>query len=104
MSAPSEIRTASIATKSTRQRWTVPAGLLFLGALIAIGVLPRIERRREAEYVAHATETSVATVSAVRATMAPPTSELLLPGNTEPITVAAIYARANGYVRQRFVD
>jgi RND family efflux transporter MFP subunit len=28
----------------------------------------------------------------------------LLPGNTEAINIASIYARANGYIRQRFVD
>jgi RND family efflux transporter MFP subunit len=82
----------------------LPGGLVLLAILIAIGVLPRLERRREAESVAHASEISIPAVSAVSATVAPPTSELLLPGNTEPLTVAAVYARANGYVRRRYVD
>jgi RND family efflux transporter MFP subunit len=43
-------------------------------------------------------------VLARKAKAASPTSEVILPGNTEAINVATIYARANGYIRQRFVD
>jgi RND family efflux transporter MFP subunit len=104
MLTPAETDISSTGSKSTRRRWIIPAGLVFLAILITIGVLPRLERRREAEFVANASEVSIPVVSAVRATQAPPTSELLLPGNTEAINVAAVYARANGYVRQRFVE
>jgi RND family efflux transporter MFP subunit len=104
MSAPAEIKVQSFSAKPARRRWIAPAGLLFLAALIAIGILPRLERKREAEFVAHAQETPVPMVSAVKASAAPAASELVLPGNTEPLNVAAIYARSSGYVKQRFVD
>ena len=43
-------------------------------------------------------------VLVTKAKIAAANAELLLPGNTEAINVASIYARANGYVRERMVD
>ena len=65
---------------------------------------PRLSRQRRAEAVAHAATTELPLVNVVRAQPAPPNSELLLPGNTEAVTTARIYARADGYVRKRLVD
>jgi RND family efflux transporter MFP subunit len=82
--------------------------LLGLGAIIllllAVGIVPRLQRRNRAAAQARQAEEAVPVVSAARATAAPAVSELLLPGNTQAITEASIYARSNGYVRERLVD
>lgn len=80
------------------------AGAAIIVLLLAGGVWPRLSRSRRAVAVAHAAETQVPVVNVVRAQVAPSTAELLLPGNTEAITMARIYARASGYIGRRMVD
>lgn len=82
----------------------VLAALALIVLLVAIGVWPKLNRSRRAIAVAHAAETELPVVNVVRAQLAPATAELILPGNTEAVTVAHIYARASGYVSKRFVD
>jgi RND family efflux transporter MFP subunit len=72
--------------------------------LIAAGVLPRLGRQREAVAIARAAEVSLPSVVTTKAVATSGSADLLLPGNTEAINVASIYARANGYVRERLVD
>jgi hypothetical protein len=76
-----ELRRPGNEAQPARRRWVVPAALAFVAMLIAIGVVPRLARRSEAQSLAQASETGVPVVSVVRATPAPPISELLLPGN-----------------------
>jgi RND family efflux transporter MFP subunit len=80
------------------------SAVLLLILLIAAGVLPRLGRQREAVAIARAAEVSLPSVMTAKAVSTSNSSDLLLPGNTEAITVASIYARANGYVRERLVD
>jgi RND family efflux transporter MFP subunit len=75
-----------------------------LCALLAIGIVPRIRRRQAALDQVHASDNRVATVSAVRAQAAAGSSDLTLPANMLAVSVASIYARSNGYVRERYVD
>jgi RND family efflux transporter MFP subunit len=82
----------------------VAAGALALSLVVFAGVLPRVARRQEAFAIAHAAETSLPSVLVTKAKTVAGNSELLLPGNTEAINVASIYARANGYIRERMVD
>ena len=72
--------------------------------LLGIGISPRIERRARAAGIADAAAVSPPTVVLVKATLSPGSSEVELPGSIQAINVASIYARANGYVRERFVD
>ena len=44
MSTPAQIQAPGADSKSIGRKWIVPAGLVFLATLIAIGVLPRLER------------------------------------------------------------
>lgn len=86
------------------RRIRILAAIAVVLLLLAAGIWPRIMRNRRAVDVAHAGSAELPLVNVVRAQDAPQTSELLLPGNTEAVTSARIFARANGYVRQRFVD
>jgi len=72
--------------------------------LLILGIVPRLGRRDAAMAQARSVEDDVPIVSTSQVKAAPPSSELLLPGNTQAVTVAAIYARASGYVSKRLVD
>jgi RND family efflux transporter MFP subunit len=75
-------------------------GILFVFA----GILPRITRYHESLAVAHAAGTTLPAVSVTAARTSGSAAEVVLPGSTEALNVAAIDARATGYVRERLVD
>ncbi len=78
--------------------------LLLLVALLAVGYLPR--RARE-NILAAGLEQQKVTLPQVNVALAAGTassSDLLLPSNITPITEAVINARADGYLKRRYVD
>ena len=77
--------------------------VIAVGGLIALGVIPRLHRNDRADETAQAASNKPI-VSVVRSRTADAASELQLPGNVEPINVAVLYARTNGYLHERFVD
>jgi len=92
-------------TTRPKRRMTRILGFAALVLLLLIlGIVPRLERRDAAVAQARSVEDEVPIVSTSQVKAAPPSSELLLPGNTQAVTVAAIYARASGYVSKRLVD
>src|SRR5436190_7386690 len=106
MSTPSlhPVDTRPAASSGRSRKISIVAAVGVIALLLVAGVWPRLSRQRRAEAVAHAATTELPLVNVVRAQPAPPNSELLLPGNTEAVTTARIYARADGYVRKRLVD
>ena len=82
-------------------------GLLLLAvivlAVLAAGIVPRLRTRDRALDTAMAASAN-STVNLVKARLATQSSTLELPGSLQPINVATIYARTNGYVRERFAD
>jgi RND family efflux transporter MFP subunit len=83
-------------------RWV--AGTVVLLLVLAAGVLPRIERNKRAVTHAATATNEVPLLPVVKARVSSDASDVVLPGNSEAVTVAKIYARASGYVRSRFVD
>jgi RND family efflux transporter MFP subunit len=80
---------------------------LVVVALIAAVVVVALQRRQHVQQLdAAAAELSSALtrVSVATARRAPPTSELTLPGNAQPIRGSALYARTNGYLTRWLVD
>lgn len=88
--------------KSQRKRWM--AGLFVVGALLAVGIAPRISRTTRAVAAAPASTPATPAVNGTVAVEAPAIAEVLLPGATEAERVASVFARATGYVRERYVD
>src|SRR3954447_21128536 len=86
-----------------RRRAVWIAGIIAV-LLLTLGIVPRLGRNKEAAQTAHMAAQAEPNVSVVRAKLAPATAELALPGNTEPINVAVIYARASGYIGRRYAD
>src|SRR5882757_1757265 len=99
------IDSSSPETAQPKRRMTRILGFAALVVLLLIlGIVPRLGRRDAAMAQARSVEDAVPIVSTSQVKAAPPSSELLLPGNTQAVTVAAIYARASGYVSKRLVD
>ncbi len=82
----------------------VAIGVLSLAALLAIGIIPRIQRRAELAASVRATGAAVPAVPVMTPAAAPRTTELVLPGNVQAIQETALYSRVDGYLRRRLVD
>jgi RND family efflux transporter MFP subunit len=76
--------------------------LLF--ALVAIGIFPRLARQRDALAAVRDAPVTHPIVSLIHAKQGELTSELVLPGNIEPLYSANLYARVDGYLDRRNVD
>jgi len=77
------------------------AGVVALGA---VGVVPRMQNAAELSQIHQQLATSVPQVRAIVTQPASKASSLVLPGDLQPIQNIPIFARANGYITQRFVD
>jgi RND family efflux transporter MFP subunit len=89
---------------SQRERRVRPAwvaAVLLLLCVFGAAAVARMERRDAAVHFSAEAAGAKPVVNAVLPTAAPPSAELTLPGNTEAVVVADIYARATGYVRTR---
>jgi len=91
--------------KSRFKRALLALGLLlFFGALLVVGILPRVKRQKKIMDASQAIKDSVPIVSVITAEQAPATSELELPGNIEAIQTTPISARTNGYLCRWYAD
>jgi RND family efflux transporter MFP subunit len=77
--------------------------LIFLGLFI-FGYHQYAQRKHVVEASAHDAEGSLSAVNVASVRHSPSLSDLTLPGNIAPMTEAYIYARASGYIRQRYAD
>ncbi|HEY9870680.1 MAG TPA: efflux RND transporter periplasmic adaptor subunit [Candidatus Obscuribacterales bacterium] len=74
------------------------------GALLALGVFPRIMNRAELKRMADKTVSALPVVHTVSAKLAPYEESGTLPGNIGAIQYTTIYARVDGYLKRRLVD
>jgi RND family efflux transporter MFP subunit len=91
---------------TTRSSVVVRAGgaAALLLVLVAIGTFPRITRQHDALAAVREAPATHPVVTLIQAKQGAPTSELLLPGNIEPLYSANLYARIDGYLDRREVD
>jgi RND family efflux transporter MFP subunit len=78
--------------------------LVVATGLLIIGLLPRFHDEVERRQTADAIRLAAKKVQVVRPKEAPPEFEFSLPGAAEALTQATLYARINGYLKQRLVD
>jgi RND family efflux transporter MFP subunit len=78
--------------------------LVVATGLLIIGLLPRFHDEVERGQTAAAIRLAAKKVQVVRPKEAPPEFEFSLPGAAEALTQATLYARINGYLKQRLVD
>ncbi len=98
-------RTQAVGTLKPRKRAGLIAVIcIAVFALVAWGVLPRIFQQSELLSHKKSQLAQAPSVSFVTAQLGPAIEEFTLPGNTQAIQDAPIYARINGYLRARYVD
>jgi RND family efflux transporter MFP subunit len=93
------------------RRWIAPrivamgvlVVLVLTGGLVA-GTLPRLRQEERVQAAADAVGSSPPRVTVVRALQQSAGAERLLPGNSQPLLDASIYARTTGYLKRRLVD
>ena len=90
--------------KSLRKLLSLIIILCVAAAVYLFVYLPRERTTKQLAAAAAARRATPPLVNAATVKRAPPTTELLLPGNVTPITEAYIFARAAGYLKQRYVD
>ena len=71
---------------------------------LAVGIIPRLATKRETEKLASQQANSTPVLEVVRVERAKNTGGLIIPGTTTPLMESAVYARANGYLKKRYVD
>ena len=77
-------------------------GLVILLAILAVlGIINLFHNRHEQADTAQALQAGAMTVQAVKPTRSPPQFNFSLPGSTEALNTATLYARVNGYLKSR---
>ncbi len=84
--------------------WMVLLGLLVVGGLLALGIVPRLQQHALLSARQHEVEDGRVAVTVIHPERAPAVTEFVLPGNIQAIEETALYARVNGYLHERFVD
>lgn len=100
----SNVMEPEVSTSSRNPLLRISVAVIVVLVLLAIGIVPRVLRNREARDVVHASTVLLPEVIVVHPQQAPVHTSLSLPGNLEPLYSASVFARTNGYVEKRFVD
>jgi RND family efflux transporter MFP subunit len=93
--------------KGSRRRrilaWAAVA-VLALAGLLALGYWPRAARARKVAAAAQSSQRGLPAVTVVLVKAGPVETALELPGNIQALTETALFARADGYIKQRATD
>jgi len=103
--SPSEPHIVTVRKPRRVQTALIAAGLILgILAMIAAGILPRLQQHRALANESRETDTGEVAVNTVILQPAGTTSELTFPGSMQAIQEAPIYARTDGYLKSRKVD
>lgn len=83
--------------------WLIAGVLVVMLIALLVGLLPRLARNKDTKQQA-SEQTQEPEIDVVKVMRAKSSGGLVVPGTTIPITVSSVYARANGYLKKRFVD
>jgi RND family efflux transporter MFP subunit len=82
----------------------IAGGVIVFAILMAIGIIPRVLRSREATDAALASTVLLPEVIVVHPRPAAAQTAVSLPGNLQPLYSASVFARTSGYIASRSVD
>lgn len=82
----------------------VGIGIAVLFVIFVLGYLPHRAHEKNAEAAAKQRDQDEPEVTVVELKRGHGAGELTVPGTTAPLTEAYLYARANGYLKKRYVD
>ena len=100
----SNVLEPEVSTTSRNLTFRIAVAVLVVLLLLAVGIVPRVLRSREARDVVHASTVLLPEVIVIHPRVAPAQTSLSLPGNLQPLYSASVFARTNGYIAKRFVD
>jgi multidrug efflux pump subunit AcrA (membrane-fusion protein) len=83
--------------------WVILAIVLLFLLILLLGWIPRHKRSQETEAQAKQAN-EPPTIEVLKVRHEPNNGGLVVPGTTTPLIEAAVYARANGYLKRRYVD
>lgn len=101
-SDPLETPAAKIQHRTGRLSWIL-LGIGMLTGLLAVGILPRLNRQAELDAAVEKTK-ELPTVNVVKVQRSPAGTDSVLPGSVQAIQETTIYARTDGYLKRRLVD
>lgn len=82
----------------------VGIGLVVMLLIFILGYLPHRREQKKAAAAAEQREQEQPTVDVIQVHRTNAPGELTIPGTTTAITEASLFARANGYIKKRYVD
>ena len=88
--------------RTGRLSWIV-LGIGILTGLLAVGIVPRLNRQTELDAAVEKTS-ELPTVNVVKVKRSPAATNSVLPGSVQAIQETTIYARTNGYLKRLLVD
>lgn len=91
-------------TKRGRRVALIGTGVVVVLSLVAVGAVPRVISHRDALAATMEAPVTHPVVTVIHPERGEPTSQLMLPGNIEPLYSADLFARVDGYVDRRNVD
>ena len=103
-SSSSNVMEPEVSTPSRRKTLRIAVAVLVVVLLLAIGIVPRVLRSREAREIVHDNTVLVPEVIVIHPQLAPAQTPLSLPGNLEPMYSASVFARTNGYIKRWYTD
>ena len=83
--------------------WVVVAVVVVFLLILFLGWIPRHARKKETAQRVQQEEQSP-TIEVMQVKRQKSTAGLVLPGTATPLTESSVYARANGYLKKRYVD
>lgn len=102
-SAASEVPASKTQKRGIGRIGWIALGGGALALLLAIGILPRLQRQAQLQAAVKASD-SVPSVNIITPHRAKATAHLVLPGTVLAVNQTTIYARTNGYLRRWLVD
>jgi multidrug efflux pump subunit AcrA (membrane-fusion protein) len=84
--------------------WFLIAFVILVAVALLAGGLPRLFRNRDIDQLSKQEKDAKPVVETMKVVQPKDQAGLAVPGTTIPLTQAYVYARANGYLKKRYVD
>jgi RND family efflux transporter MFP subunit len=104
MTPQTQTTVASPTTSRSAMYARIGGASALLLAMVAVGAFPHLARARAALAATREAPAAHPVVTVIHAKRGEPTSELMLPGNIQPLYSANLFARVDGYLDRRSVD
>jgi multidrug efflux pump subunit AcrA (membrane-fusion protein) len=78
--------------------------VVLMGIALIVGVIPRLKTSQATDKLAAEHKDGEPIVEVMRVERAKDSAGLVVPGTTTPLVESAVYARAGGYLKRRYVD